>query len=97
MQLLEYATAKTELSLHDNVVLYRNRVVISTDLRCKVLEHLHIGHNGINAMKAEARNWVWWPKIDQDIAEVTKNCHICITNFKMPSAPSLSWTSSGKQ
>ena len=52
-RLLEYGSVKADLSLYDNVILYRNRVLIPNILRCKVLEHLHSGHNGINAMKAE--------------------------------------------
>ncbi|XP_064090688.1 uncharacterized protein K02A2.6-like [Macrobrachium nipponense] len=91
MSLLEYASVKDDLSLHNDVILYRKRVLIPVELRCKVLNHLHCGHNGVNAMKAEARNWVWWPKIDQDIGEVTKNCSICFKNFTNPQAPTLSW------
>ncbi|XP_064100788.1 uncharacterized protein K02A2.6-like [Macrobrachium nipponense] len=96
MSLLEYASVKDDLSLHNDVILYRNRVLIPVELRCKVLNHLHCGHNGINAMKAEARNWVWWAKIDQDIGEVTKNCSICFKNFTNPRAPTLSWPIVGK-
>lgn len=54
---------KADLSLHYDVILYWNRVQVPVALRHKVLEYLHVGYNGINAMKAEARNWVWWPKI----------------------------------
>ncbi|XP_064120219.1 uncharacterized protein K02A2.6-like [Macrobrachium nipponense] len=96
MSLLEYASVKDDLSLHNDVILYRNRVLIPVELRCKVLNHLHCGHNGINAMKAEARNWIWWPKIDQDIGEVTKNCSICFKNFTNPRAPTVSWPIVGK-
>ena len=96
VRLSEYNCVKSDLSLYDNVILYRNRILIPCVLRCKVLEHLHSGHNGINAMKAEARNWVWWPKIDQDISEITKNCSICFKNFHPNQAPVLSWSSPGK-
>ena len=96
LALSEYASVKSDLSLHNNVILFRNRVLIPVDLRCKVLQHLHAGHNGINAMKTEARSWVWWPKMDQDIAEVTKNCNICFKNFHSPKSPVLSWACSGK-
>ena len=47
-------------------------------------------------MKADATNWVWWPKIDQDISEITKNCSICFKNFHPNQAPVLSWSSLGK-
>ena len=96
VRLSEYNCVKSDLSLYDNVILYRNRILIPCVLRCKVLEHLHSGHNGINAMKAEARNWVWWPKINQDISEMIKNCSICFKNFHPNQAPVLSWSSPGK-
>ena len=93
---VEYSSVKADLNLHNGIILYRNRVLIPVDLRCKVLEHLHSGHNGISAMKAEARNWVWWPKIDDDITEVTKSCHICFKNFENPKSTVLTWSCSGK-
>ena len=93
--LVEYAHVKAELSLHNDVILYKNRVVVPAELQCKVLEHLHVGHNGISAMKTEARNWVWWPKMDQDIEEVTKSCNICCRNFRSQASPVLSWSGSG--
>lgn len=91
--LADFASVKSDLGLHDGVILYRNRVLIPVDLRCKVLEHLHVGHNGINVMKAEARSWVWWPRMDQDIEEVTKCCDICFKNFSTTAKPVLSWPS----
>lgn len=94
--LSEYAAVKADLGIHQDVLLYRNRVVVPVELRCKILEQLHVGHNGINAIKAKARSWVWWPKMDQDIAEVTKNCHICFENYQKPQAPVLSWPCGGK-
>lgn len=96
VSLSEYATVKSDLSIYNGVILYRNRVIIPTELRCKVLQHLHVGHNGITAMKAEARSWVWWPKMDQDISELTKSCSICFKNFQKPPSPVLSWPNTGK-
>ena len=94
--LSEYAAVKSDLSIYDNVLLFRNRVVIPADLRSNILAQLHVGHNGISAMKAEARNWIWWPKLDQDISEVTKACSICFKNLQNPRAVTLSWPETGK-
>ena len=93
--LSEYATVKSDLSIYDGVVLYRNRVVIPTQMRSALLAQLHAGHNGINAMKAEARNWIWWPNLDQDITETIKSCEICFKNFQNPPAEVLSWPETG--
>ena len=92
----EYSMVKSDLSLHDGLVLFRNRIVIPAVLRKVILEHLHLGHNGVNAMKVEARKWVWWPKLDQDLVEVTKTCPICFTNYQQPQSQSLSWPDTGK-
>ena len=94
--LSEYTHVKVDLSIYDGVLLYRNRVVIPSDLRGAVLKQLHEGHNGVNAMKAEARNWVWWPKMEQDILEVTKSCELCFKNFQKPHSVVLSWPETGK-
>ena len=92
----EYATVKTDLSIYDDILLFRNRVVIPAELRSNVLAQLHVGHNGISAMKAEARNWIWWPKLDQDISEITKACSVCFKNFQSSQEVTLSWPETGK-
>lgn len=91
----EYAPVRADLSLHNDVVLYRNRVVVPSEMRERILKHLHLGHNGIVAMKAEARKWIWWPKMDQDIEEVSRSCDLCYKNFKPSASPVLSWPSAG--
>ena len=92
----DFSKVKDNLTLYEDVLLYRNRVIIPSEMRSLVLEQLHVGHNGICAMKAEARNWVWWPKLDQDINEVTKSCNICFKNYQTPKASVLSWPETGK-
>ena len=39
---------------------------------------LHCGHAGFAAMKSQARNIVFWPHIDSDIEQITKNCTECL-------------------
>ena len=92
----EYSMVKNDLSLHDDLVLFRNRIVVPSEIRKTVLDCLHQGHNGINAMKVEARRWVWWPKLDQDLVEVTKSCPVCFSNFQPPQSQPLSWPDTGK-
>ena len=77
-------------------MLFRNRAVIPAELRSSILAQLHEGHNGMSAMKAEAWNWIWWPKLDQDISEVTKSCSLCFTNFQNSQEVTLSWPETGK-
>ncbi|XP_064100457.1 uncharacterized protein K02A2.6-like [Macrobrachium nipponense] len=62
-------------------------------LRKRIKEMLHEGHKGIVAMKAEARSFVYWPNMDQDLEQITSNCALCITNRKHKAISPLSWPS----
>ena len=67
-----------ELSIQEGCVMWGQRVVIPETLRRKVMEILHEGHIGITKMKALARSFVYWPKLDSEIEEMTKKCKSCI-------------------
>ena len=41
---------------------------------------LHCGHAGSAAMKSQARDIVFWPHMDSDIDQITKNCTDCFAN-----------------
>ena len=87
-----YQRRKEELSLHDGVVLWGNRVVIPEAARQRVLGELHEGHPGISRIKGISRGMVWWPGINQDIERQVKSCHQCQVNQKAPSrAPLHPW------
>ena len=42
-----------------------------------ILAELHEAHLGIVKMKAIARSFVWWPKLDKAIEETAKDCRNC--------------------
>ena len=52
-------------------------VIIPCPGREKILSLLHEGHQGICKMKALARNFVWWPRIDVDLEARVKQCNQC--------------------
>ena len=41
---------------------------------------LHETHDGMEKIKALARLYVWWPNLDKDIKDCTKNCESCQRN-----------------
>ena len=61
--------------------------------RQTILTELHEGHAGIARMKSIASSHVWWPKIDQEIEKVTRECQPCNKTLRVPPAsPLLPWS-----
>ena len=92
----EYAHVKNDLTVYDNVILFQNRILIPTELRSDVLRLLHSRHNGIVATKAEARQSVWWPNLNNDIEDMIRSCKVCAVNNSTVRSPSLQWSYVGK-
>ena len=85
-----YTTEKDGLNFQDGCLLWGNRVVVLTKERGRVVEELHETHPVICRMKALARRYVWWPKMDADLEQ----CSPCHKNRKSPTeAPSLGMVS----
>uniref|UniRef100_A0A5S6Q612 RNA-directed DNA polymerase n=1 Tax=Trichuris muris TaxID=70415 RepID=A0A5S6Q612_TRIMR len=68
---------KSERSVHRNCLLWGNRVIIPEKARSRVLRLLHEAHPGIVRMKALARSYVWWPRLEDDIEHMVKECSAC--------------------
>lgn len=79
-----FFTRRNELSLHKGCVLWGNRVVIPMAMRNDTLKLLHANHPGMTAMKANARSYVWWPKLDNDVENCVKRCRSCQLNRSDP-------------
>ena len=58
-QLEGFYRRRESLTIEQGCVLFRERVVIPTTLRTKVLKLLHQGHPGIQRMKSLARNYAY--------------------------------------
>ena len=58
----------------------------------QVLDELHEAHTGSCKMKALARSYLWWPKLDYDIEKKVRECLRCQQNRRSPSpVPVHSW------
>ena len=71
---------KDDLCLTDDVILFRNRVVIPKTLQAIALQILHSAHQGVTAMGSRARSVMFWPGITNDIAQVRNECQVCNRN-----------------
>ena len=54
--------------------LWGSHVIILPQGQPQVHEELHEAHTGISQMKMLAHSYVWWPKLDSDIEQLSKNC-----------------------
>ncbi len=87
-----YAARQTELSVQDGCILWGARVIVPLQGRKDVLQQLHQCHPGISRMKALARSYFWWPKLDDDIEALAKSCSKCQEHRKaLAIAPLHPW------
>ena len=91
-QLRPYFIRKSELSIDNGCVLWGIRVVIPPSLQQGILSLLHEEHIGITRMKMLARSYVWWPKLDSALENMSKSCFQCQSlRNAPPHAPLHSW------
>ena len=66
-ELRPYFCRQEELSVQSGCILWGARVVVPLKARERVIDMIHEGHPGIVRMKMFARNYMWWPKLDQNL------------------------------
>jgi len=88
-----YFTRKDQLSTEQGCLLWGMRVIIPPKFRTQIIQELHHEHTGIVRMKALARNYLWYPGLDNDIECAAKACEVCSALRKNPApAPFTPWT-----
>ncbi|XP_054279520.1 uncharacterized protein K02A2.6-like [Macrosteles quadrilineatus] len=73
-----------ELTLQDGCIFKGNRVIIPEVLHHAVLQELHVGHLGMDKMKALARSYCTWRNIDKDIEQLVRTCKQCRLKQNQP-------------
>eukprot|EP00066_Takifugu_rubripes_P012215 XP_011601481.1 PREDICTED: uncharacterized protein K02A2.6-like [Takifugu rubripes] len=87
-----YEVRKYELSIKDGCVLWGSRVVVPKAGQENVMRQLHQCHPGVSRMKALARSYVWWPKLDKEVEDTVKSCMTCLEYRNVPApAPLHPW------
>lgn len=80
IELRDMFASRSELSIAQGLLLYRDRIVIPEQLRVDVLNSIHEGHLGLNKCRARAQASVWWPGITKDIQRKIESCDFCCNN-----------------
>lgn len=87
-----YFSRKLELSTCRGLLYWGRRLVIPTRARPDILKLLHESHQGVSAMKRNARSLFWWPGLDREVEQLSGNCNECVQAAPMPAACSpVNW------
>ena len=92
-----YLHVKNELCTYGELLLRGSRLVIPQELRLRVLELAHEGHQGIVKTKCRLRSKVWWPKMDVDTEKLCRSCHGCqaVSEYASPEPMARAFLPSG--
>lgn len=60
----------------DDIVMKGSKLVIPSSLRKLMLQKIHEGHLGEVKCKRRAREVMYWPRINQDISQITASCEL---------------------
>jgi transposase InsO family protein len=85
VELRPYWAVHEHLAVDDGLVVYGRRLVVPAALRSQVLRQLHASHLGKELTKQRARQIVYWPRIDNDVDNIVRNCTAC--QRELPSQP----------
>ena len=72
-----YWNFRDELTVESGILMKNSKVLIPETLRQKYLKQIHQGHQGIEACRSRAREFVFWVNINRDLKEMVEKCDIC--------------------
>ena len=72
-----YWKARSFLTVCDNLLLFKGRIVISECLQKGTLEKIHNGHQGVERCRMRVRSSVWWLGISQHLSQMIQQCQVC--------------------
>ncbi|MEL6806059.1 MAG: integrase zinc binding domain-containing protein, partial [Bacteroidota bacterium] len=70
----QYFNVKDELWFQNDIIMFRNRVVVPNQFRQLILQLLHFAHQGVAGMRSRADMCVYWPGISSAIKQTRSNC-----------------------
>lgn len=83
-----YFEKRKELDLHNECLVFGDRLVIPSNLTGQTLEILHANHRGIEKMKQLAREHFYWQGVNKDIVSFCKTCKAC-QELNVPTTPAV--------
>ena len=72
-----YWNFRDELTVESGILMKNSKILIPETLKQKYLKQIHQGHQGIEACRSRAREFVFWVNINSDLKEMVEKCDIC--------------------
>ena len=72
-----YWNFRDELMIESGILMKNSEVLIPETLKQKYLMQIHQGHQGIEACRSRAREFVFWININNDLKELVEKCDLC--------------------
>ena len=72
-----YWNFRDELTVESGILMKNSKVLIPESLKQKYLKQIHQGHQGIEACRSRAREFIFWVNINSDLKEMVEKCDIC--------------------
>lgn len=90
-ELKRYFAVREKLCYSKGLILHGDRLVVPALLRNRILNELHQSHQGEVKTKSFARQFVWWPTINNDIHQLVADCRACSQFRSSPPKTSSPW------
>ena len=75
-----YWDIRTHLTVFQDVVLYKDRIIVPANLRGRIVSTLHSAHQGVSSMLSRAKTIVFWPGLTNDVEDARMRCRQCHRN-----------------
>jgi len=76
-EIKEFWSMRNDLYVLENLIFSAGRPFIPKSMRPHLLAELHIGHQGVNTMKTNARQRFFWLGMNRSIQQIRDNCQRC--------------------
>ena len=76
-KLHSYWPMRQNINIQNDIVMVGDKIVIPQSFRRKILEKLHLAHQGVQRTKAKARKVLYWPGMGKDIETMVEKCAQC--------------------
>ena len=70
----QYCPFQDEIYVLDGMVFKGDRIIIPSSMRHRMLQKLHEGHLGTDKCQMRDRTVMYWPNINDEIAEMVAKC-----------------------